>query len=101
MLTVKYGNTGETVRKLQSALKRAGYSLSVDGVFGAKTTSTVKKFQTANGLVADGIVGAKTWDKLSRYLIDTEALGEAVMLCLNDISELDSFKKVMELVSCD
>ncbi len=59
--TVKMGSRGETVRTIQTKLKRWGYYTgSVDGIFGAKTKSAVQYFQRKNGLTADGIVGSAT-----------------------------------------
>lgn len=55
----KRGSKGAVVRYIQY---RVG--CSIDGLFGPVTEQAVKKFQSANGLVADGIVGPKTWLKL-------------------------------------
>ncbi len=56
---------GSDVRRLQEALKAAGYAVEADGYFGAKTTKIVKEYQTAQGLTVDGIVGPLTFGKLS------------------------------------
>ena len=59
--TSRYGSTGNEVKQIQTKLKQWGYyDGSVDGIFGSKTLSAVKKFQSKNGLTADGIVGKKT-----------------------------------------
>ncbi len=59
--TVKVGSRGETVKTIQTKLKRWGYYTgSVDGIFGAKTKAAVQFFQRRNGLTADGIVGSAT-----------------------------------------
>lgn len=59
--TSRYGSTGNEVKQIQTKLKQWGYyNGKVDGIFGSKTLSAVKKFQSKNGLEADGIVGAKT-----------------------------------------
>lgn len=58
---VKVGSTGQTVRTIQTKLKRWGYYTgSVDGIFGSKTKAAVQYFQRKNGLVVDGIVGSAT-----------------------------------------
>ncbi|MBF0183614.1 MAG: peptidoglycan-binding protein [Magnetococcales bacterium] len=57
--------TGEAVRRMQTLLKEAGYSLTVDGQFGQDTEQAVIKFQQNNGLKPDGIVGSATWSKLA------------------------------------
>lgn len=46
---------GEGVRWLQWELKEAGYSLSIDGIFGEETLAAVRAFQTSCELVPDGI----------------------------------------------
>lgn len=57
----KQGSTGETVRQIQTNLKKWGYYTgSVDGIYGSKTVSAVKSFQSKNGLTADGVVGNQT-----------------------------------------
>lgn len=64
--TLSYGSSGEDVKILQKALNSVGYSLDVDGKFGAKTQSAVKSYQQKNGLSVDGIVGVNTWNSLSK-----------------------------------
>lgn len=57
----RYGSTGEEVKQIQKKLKEWGYyDGSVDGIYGSKTFSAVKKFQQKNGLTSDGIAGEKT-----------------------------------------
>ncbi|MEU3453770.1 peptidoglycan-binding protein [Micromonospora sp. NPDC006766] len=58
------GSTGPNVTSAQYLLRHRGYSITVDGQYGTGTTSTVKTFQSANGLSADGVIGAQTWGKL-------------------------------------
>lgn len=70
--TIRRGMKGESVRRLQSALRAAGYRgdvlnrapVGVDGVFGSGTERAVKRWQKAHRLTADGVVGAKTWASL-------------------------------------
>lgn len=57
---IKYGATGTAVKQLQLMLSYYGYPLSADGIFGPKTLSAVKAFQSSHGLSADGIVGPLT-----------------------------------------
>jgi murein DD-endopeptidase MepM/ murein hydrolase activator NlpD len=55
------GDTGWDVAALQFMLGRRGYSPgSVDGGYGAGTTSAVRRFQAAAGIGADGRAGAGT-----------------------------------------
>ena len=52
------------VRYLQQSLVKKGYSLEIDGFFGAKTEQAVINFQKKNKITVDGIVGQQTWNTL-------------------------------------
>jgi len=54
----------ELVKSIQRALKKRGYSISVDGKFGPKTGMAVKRFQRKQKLTIDGIVGPNTLSAL-------------------------------------
>src|SRR3954451_24276804 len=59
---LKKGSNDPAVRDLQEALKVLGFDPGpVDGVFGAKTETAVKKFQQAREIPDDGAVGRVTW----------------------------------------
>lgn len=65
IVKVSQGNNGDAVKAVQFLLvKKYGYSLEVDGIFGPLTVEAVKSFQSKQGLTADGIVGPLTWQKL-------------------------------------
>lgn len=64
ILTVRRGDTNEAVKAVQSQLVSKGYSMTIDGNFGAGTETAVKSFQTSQNLTADGIVGKNTWNAL-------------------------------------
>jgi murein L,D-transpeptidase YcbB/YkuD len=60
-VTLKPGDTGAQVKRLQRFLRLFGYSTSpVDGDYGPATTAAVKRFQQATNLTADGIAGPAT-----------------------------------------
>jgi len=66
-VTVKLGDNGDGVRKVQEVLRREGYKnssgkklLVVDGDFGPNTDKRTRQYQADRGLVSDGIVGPKT-----------------------------------------
>jgi polysaccharide deacetylase family sporulation protein PdaB len=61
---LRQGSSGTAVRQLQQALVNKGYNITVDGVFGPKTKSTVMSFQSSKGITVDGIVGSVTWGRL-------------------------------------
>lgn len=62
--TVRYGSSGQQVKRLQQALNRRGYSLEVDGGFGEKTREALLDYQRRSGLEADGVAGEQTWASL-------------------------------------
>src|ERR671925_147702 len=66
MLTI--GSTGSDVGELQALLNQRPPTqvplLTIDNIFGPKTSARVKEFQRNNGLQVDGSVGPKTWTKL-------------------------------------
>lgn len=67
--TLRKGNKGSEVRKLQQNLNDAiGAGLSVDGDFGTKTFEAVKLFQSKYGLVVDGIYGKNSYNKMKEVL---------------------------------
>lgn len=59
---LKKGSNDPAVRDLQDALKTLGYDPGpIDGFFGDKTESAVRKFQQAKEIAVDGVVGRVTW----------------------------------------
>ena len=70
--TLRKGDTGEDVRKMQRLLVAAGYSLKpartaqdgCDGIFGADTEAALLAYQADHELSADGVCGPKTWAAL-------------------------------------
>lgn len=101
MQTIKYGSTGDEVKDLQYALNRAGWSLTVDGVFGSKTATAVKQYQARYNLTQDGVVGAQTWKALEPWMVSWEALGKTMHQVIQDMEKLPSFKTFMELMRND
>lgn len=61
--------TGDDVKELQTALNALGYNCgSVDGVFGKKTESGLRAFQTACKITVDGIFGKQSKTALDALL---------------------------------
>ena len=58
--TVKGGTKGNDAYWVQSILENLGYTITVDGSYGNGTASTVKQFQSKNGISADGTAGLAT-----------------------------------------
>jgi hypothetical protein len=63
---VDRGDKGQDVIEVQYQLRALGYSLSVDGTFGAQTDRAVRSWQRSNGLIVDGIVGPATSASLAK-----------------------------------
>jgi len=60
------GNQNACVTLIQQRLKDLGYDPGpVDGIYGSKTASAVKLFQSRSGLTQDGVVGPQTWNALT------------------------------------
>lgn len=61
-VTIRQGDSGESVRWLQWYLYKLGYlkESDIDGSFGPTTLSAVEKFQTDKNLDVDGLVGSGT-----------------------------------------
>lgn len=61
MAWLEIGAGGAAVRRLQAALKAAGFDPGlIDGEFGAGTEAAVLAFQASRGLLVDGIAGPRT-----------------------------------------
>lgn len=96
------GDKGSAVRALQRNLRSLGwYRGALDGEFGAKTESAVRRFQARRGLEADGAAGPSTRRALARgikikkeikrlgkLIADTDRPGGAMQHMLKQIEEL-------------
>ena len=58
------GDSGPEIKEIQLRLKKYGFEIEADGVFGANTVDAVKKFQEVSGLMADGVVGEETFKRI-------------------------------------
>ena len=66
----QFGAAGEEVKEVQLLLKRKGYAVTVDGIFGPETKKAVMAFQKANELQVDGFVGPQTATKLTGNMVN-------------------------------
>jgi len=70
--TPMFGDKGDDVLKLQTALNNNGAALKLDGDFGSKTREAVSVFQKSKGSVGSGIIGPKTLEWLGLEVKGTE-----------------------------
>lgn len=80
---LRRGTTGPSVVTAQTMLNRISQSYPaipkvnpVDGIFGAQTEASVRRFQEIFDLTADGIIGKATWYALVRYYVAVTRLAE-------------------------
>jgi peptidoglycan hydrolase-like protein with peptidoglycan-binding domain len=72
---IRLGDTGRAVAFTQWVLKQLGwYTGEIDGVFGQKTLSAVRKFQSSHNLTVSGVV-----DRTMRYSLFGEAVDKGVL----------------------
>lgn len=70
--TMREGDAGREIGRLQSTLSRLGYgdpvgrTLVADGEFGPDTARAVRAFQREQGLKIDGVVGPRTLEAVER-----------------------------------
>lgn len=62
--TLRRGQNGTMVRRLQGLLTAAGSTVTIDGDFGPRTEAAVKVEQGQAHIAVDGVVGQSTWTKL-------------------------------------
>lgn len=61
MATLRRGDKGEAVKRLQRALDKKGFQPGkIDGDFGAGTEAALMAFQRSEGLLADGVAGPRS-----------------------------------------
>lgn len=101
---LKMGSTGEDVKKIQKALKEAGYQCGkfgeqldgVDGIIGKVTESSIKAFQKAKGLQVTGIVDKETLKALEETNKKTIKLEGSIDDLVKGISELGGREVAIE-----
>lgn len=60
MTILKKGSSGEDVKAAQNTLKKLGFSIDADGLFGDKTHAAIITMQTIFGYDIDGLAGPAT-----------------------------------------
>ena len=101
---LKMGSKGEDVKKIQQALKDAGYQCGefgekldgVDGIIGKVTENSIKAFQKAKGLQETGIVDKETLKALKEANKKTVKLQENIDDLVSGIGELGGREVAIE-----
>lgn len=101
---LRRGSNGDDVKKIQKALKEAGYQCGefgdeldgVDGKLGPVTEKMIKAFQEANGLKVDGIIGPETLEALEKANKKTNKLKKNIDKLVDGISELGGRELLIE-----
>lgn len=88
MSLITNGSTGYAVEAIQRDLKRRGFDIAIDGIFGPATEAAVRRFQREHGLVIDGVVGRKTRRALTQG-DDPKALRQIDLVGAADTLEVD------------
>ena len=73
--TLAQGHRGADVKELQTLLRRAGFSTSLDGVFGRGTYRTVRRLERELGLRVDGRFSSTDARRLQTALRPSEGTG--------------------------
>jgi peptidoglycan hydrolase-like protein with peptidoglycan-binding domain len=55
-------HSGHNLDDWQRQMRKRGWTIGVDGVYGPQTESVARAFQREKHLTADGLVGRQTWD---------------------------------------
>lgn len=92
--TLKKGDSGEDVRKLQEKLVEKGYlaASEVSGTYLTSTEQAVIAFQKAYGLTMDGIAGEKTQHALFNTVPEGTYDGSSVTPTLYPVEKIDWFR---------
>lgn len=70
--TLKRGSLSVYVLIAQDDLNTLGYSTGgLDGIFGSRTYTAVRNYQSSRGLSVDGIIGCNTWRSLQENVVGT------------------------------
>ncbi len=86
---INKGRTSANVKKVQTALKNAGYYTStVDGVWGKRTMCAVMAFQSDKWLTVDGVVGSSTERALGISLTSGSTSSTGTSLSSSDLNLL-------------
>ncbi len=91
---LKKGDSGESVRVLQTMLIACNYDCGkagVDGDFGNNTKTALKNFQKHHGLAIDGVYGEKSKEKLTMVyeLLSNQSFDESAVKTFTTTTKLN------------
>ena len=86
-MSLRQGARGSSVRALQEALKKAGFSPGpIDGIFGPLTANAVSSYQAANDMASNGQAGDEVLIALGLQEAPDNADGEAAGEPINSLA---------------
>jgi peptidoglycan hydrolase-like protein with peptidoglycan-binding domain len=95
-MLLKVGSRGKEVKELQEFLE-----IGADGIFGKGTESSVKKWQSENGLVAEPYLAtAGCWyvcripDEVQQVTLDIDGYGQKILETLWDVVKYNGLLKI-------
>jgi peptidoglycan hydrolase-like protein with peptidoglycan-binding domain len=94
---LRFGDRGNRVVELQRQLRRLGYPIQVDGVFGNETEDAVRRFQQANSLPVTGVADARTLNRLGLGG-DTSPLNPRRYAVIIPIPNPDALRRVQQVL---
>ena len=107
--TLRRGESGEDVKKIEAALKALGYDLlgkdgkdyghADDGYFGTLTEEAIKDFQKLNGLKVTGIVDEATLAALEEACNKTEKLDDSIYGLIDGFGNLGGRQRIIDGIS--
>jgi lysozyme len=100
MKTLKKGSKGREVLLLQQNLRKLGYIVDADGIFGSGTETVVIRFQNDHNLAAGGIVGPNTQAVIQDLLNEKQITGIDVSHHNGPISWSAVPKNLVHFVFC-
>ena len=99
---LKRGSQGDNVKKVQTWLVDNGYDIGktgVDGIFGTKTESAIRKAQGDNEWKVDGIVGPETWGGMFNAPKETTEVASVSQNVKQNQSNVDTSKSGSDTIT--
>jgi peptidoglycan hydrolase-like protein with peptidoglycan-binding domain len=93
---LRRGDRGNRVVELQRQLRKLGYSVGVDGIFGASTEAAVSDFQQKNFLSATGEADARTLSEIRQSADGIASFNARRYIVIIPIPNLSDLRRVLD-----